>query len=136
MFTRFHKLMIAPLAVQIALAVVMRTRADEAAPLKEHPLLAGFDAATVTRIQIADKDGKPVQGAHLALSDMEGRPLWPSPQGPKEGVLQPTDAEGKASVALLPAAKLVVEVRKDGKKARGEVALTAGAQAEIALVLP
>lgn len=60
MFTRFHKIMLALLAVQIALAVVMRTRDDDAAPLKEHPLLAGFDAAKVTRIQIADKDGKPV----------------------------------------------------------------------------
>jgi hypothetical protein len=60
MFTRFHKIMLALLAVQVALAVVMRTRDDDAAPLKEHTLLAGFDAAKVTRIQIADKDGKPV----------------------------------------------------------------------------
>jgi hypothetical protein len=72
MFTRFHKIMIALLAVQVALAVVMRTRDDDAAPLKEHPLLAHFDAAAVTRIQIADKDGKPVdlakRGDHWVIA--------------------------------------------------------------------
>jgi hypothetical protein len=72
MLTRFHKIMIALLAVQVALAVIVRTRGDDAAPLQEHPLLAGFDAAQVSRIQIAGKDGKPVdlakKGDHWVIA--------------------------------------------------------------------
>jgi hypothetical protein len=72
MLTRFHKIMIALLAAQIALAIVVRTRGDDAASLQEHALLAGFDAAKVTRIQIADEDGKPVdlvkKGEHWVIA--------------------------------------------------------------------
>jgi hypothetical protein len=60
MLTRSHKILIVLLAAQTGLAVVTLTRSDDAAPIKEHPLLAKFDAAAVTRIQIASKSGKPI----------------------------------------------------------------------------
>jgi hypothetical protein len=60
MLTRFHKILIVLLAVQVGLAVAVQLRHEDAAPVKEHALLAGFDAAKVTRIQITDKNGKPV----------------------------------------------------------------------------
>ncbi len=98
-------------------------------------LVVKLPAAASLVVAVRDKEGQPVQGALLAVSDLEGRAVWPSPQGPKEGAVGPTDADGKASVALLPAGKVVVEARSGGKKARREVELTAGKQAEIALVL-
>ena len=52
MLTRFHKVLIAALAVQLILAVIVLTRGDDSAALKEHPLIAGFDAAKVTRLQV------------------------------------------------------------------------------------
>jgi len=50
--TRFHKILIAALAIQLVLAVIVLTRGDDSAALKEHPLLAGFDAAKVTRLRV------------------------------------------------------------------------------------
>lgn len=52
MLTRTHKILLAMLAVQLALIAVMAGRSGHDAPLKERPLLAGFDAGTVTRLQI------------------------------------------------------------------------------------
>ena len=52
MLTRFHKVLIAALAVQLILSVIVLTRGDDSAALKEHPLIAGFDAAKVTRLQV------------------------------------------------------------------------------------
>jgi hypothetical protein len=52
MLTRFHKILIAILAVQLLLIVVVMTRSDDSAALKEHPIVAGFDAAKVTRVQV------------------------------------------------------------------------------------
>jgi len=61
MLTRFHKVLIALLVVQLVLVVVVLSRGNDAAALKEHPLLAGFDAAKVTRVQVfAKADAKPV----------------------------------------------------------------------------
>jgi hypothetical protein len=59
MLTRFHKISIVLLVAQLALAAVMLLRDDDYAAEKPQPLLAGFDAAQVTRLQIASKD-KPV----------------------------------------------------------------------------
>lgn len=56
MLTRFHKILIALLAVQLVLAVVMLVRGDAHAVEKPRPLLAGFDAAKVTRVQVATAD--------------------------------------------------------------------------------
>jgi len=61
MLTRFHKVLIALLVVQLVLVVVVLSRGNDAAALKEHPLLAGFDAAKVTRVQVfAKPDAKPL----------------------------------------------------------------------------
>jgi hypothetical protein len=61
MLTRAHKILIGLLAVQIALVVIMSVRSDEAPPVKDAPLLAGFDAAKVTRVRLfaagAEKPG-------------------------------------------------------------------------------
>ena len=52
MLTRFHKILIAALAVQLALVAFVMTRGDDTGALKEHPILTGFDAAKVTRLQV------------------------------------------------------------------------------------
>jgi len=54
MLTRVHKMLIGLLVVQLALAIVTLSRDDDAAPAKEQPILAGFDAAQVTRLQVFD----------------------------------------------------------------------------------
>src|SRR5215510_14453766 len=60
MLTRFHKILIAALAVQLVLAVIVLTRGDDSAALKEHPIVSGFDAAKVTRLQVfASEANKP-----------------------------------------------------------------------------
>jgi len=53
MLTRFHKILLAALAVQLVLVVLVLTRGDDTAALKERPILAGFDAAKVTRLQVS-----------------------------------------------------------------------------------
>jgi hypothetical protein len=61
MLTRFHKILLALLAAQVVLAIVVLSRGDDSAALKGHPILAGFDAAKVTRLQVlAGKDAKPL----------------------------------------------------------------------------
>ncbi len=61
MLTRFHKILIAALAVQLVLAVIVLTRGDESAALKERSIITGFDAAKVTRLQVfPSATGKPI----------------------------------------------------------------------------
>jgi hypothetical protein len=70
MLTRFHKILIAALAVQLILAVIVLTRGDDSAALKEHPILPGFDAAKVTRLQVfANDTGKAEAGKPEGKSD-------------------------------------------------------------------
>src|ERR1700759_1686802 len=60
MLTRFHKILIAVLAVQLVLVVIVMTRGNNGAAQKEHPIVVGFDAAKVTRLQVSAGDaGKP-----------------------------------------------------------------------------
>ncbi|MGE5182884.1 MAG: DUF4340 domain-containing protein [Acidobacteriota bacterium] len=69
MLTRFHKILIGLLAVQLALAVVMLTRSDDTGARKAQPLLAGFDAAKVTKVEVVAKaDGKPIDLARQGTS--------------------------------------------------------------------
>ena len=61
MLTRFHKILIGVLVAQIALAVILMTRGDSTAALAEKPLLANFDPAKVTRVQVfAPNQTKPI----------------------------------------------------------------------------
>jgi hypothetical protein len=61
MLTRVHKILIGLLAVQALLVALMFWGGDEPALVKDKPLLAGFDAAKVTRVRLfaasADKPG-------------------------------------------------------------------------------
>lgn len=60
MLTNFHKVLLAALAVQLVLVVLVLSRGGDAV-VKEHPIVAGFDAAKVTRVQVlAAADGKPI----------------------------------------------------------------------------
>src|SRR5690348_10111001 len=52
MLTRFHRILIGLLVVQVGLAVYTSTRNDHAAPIEEKPLLVGYDAGKVTRLQV------------------------------------------------------------------------------------
>jgi Domain of unknown function (DUF4340) len=62
MLTRFHKILMAILAIQLVLVVIVLTRSNDSVALKEHPVVAGFDAAKVTRLQVfaAHGAGKPI----------------------------------------------------------------------------
>jgi hypothetical protein len=60
MLTRFHKILIAALAIQLVLIVIVMTGGDDTAALKERPIMPKFDAAKVTRLQVfASEAGKP-----------------------------------------------------------------------------
>ena len=56
MITRLHKILAGLLVVQVALAIILLTRSDDTRKLAEKPIVAGFDAAKVTRLRIWDKD--------------------------------------------------------------------------------
>jgi hypothetical protein len=61
MVTQFHKILIAALGLQIVLGAVVLTRGRDSAALREHPIVAGFDAAKVTRLQVfAGAEAKPI----------------------------------------------------------------------------
>jgi len=62
MLTKFHKIMLALLVVQVGLVFFVLSRGDDAVTLTEQPLLAGFDVAKVSRVQVhgTSKDGKPI----------------------------------------------------------------------------
>ncbi|HVV82530.1 MAG TPA: DUF4340 domain-containing protein [Kofleriaceae bacterium] len=52
MLTRFHKILLGLLVIQVALAIFTTMRSGQAVPAKEKPLLAGYDAGKVTRLQV------------------------------------------------------------------------------------
>ena len=60
MLERYHKMLIGLLVVQVVLIVAVFARGGDNGALGTHLLLPGFDAAKVTRIQIASGDGKSV----------------------------------------------------------------------------
>src|ERR1043165_1055764 len=53
MLTRFHKILIGLLAAQLILIVIVMTRGNDSAALKEHVLVPGLDVAKVTRVQVS-----------------------------------------------------------------------------------
>ena len=53
MLTRFHKILLGLLAVQLILIAVVMGRGSDDAALKEHLLVPGFDVAKVTRGQVS-----------------------------------------------------------------------------------
>jgi len=63
MLQRYHKILIGALAVQCLLVVLVFARGGDNGALVEHPLLPGFDAANVSRIQVSTTDGKLVDVA-------------------------------------------------------------------------
>jgi hypothetical protein len=67
--TRFNKILAGLLAVQVALAVVMMIGNTEPAPPPLAPVLAGFDATKVQRVQVfeAPADGKPADKPAIDL---------------------------------------------------------------------
>ncbi len=81
MLTRFHKVLIALLVVQLGLAIVMLTRSDDSAAAKPEPVLAGFDVAKVTKLAVFTQDGtKPAielakQGDGWILTSSFGYPV-------------------------------------------------------------
>ena len=50
--TMLHKILLAALAVQIVLLIVVRTRSGDDVPVVERPLLAAFDPAAVTDVKV------------------------------------------------------------------------------------
>ena len=100
MLTRFHKILIGVLVVQVVLAVIVLTRGDGNLAKKEHPLFAGFDAAQVTRVQVF---GAPVDAAPAAkpIDLVKHDASWVL----ASGFDYPVDA-AKVTDALTPVAKL------------------------------
>ena len=107
MLTRFHKILIAILAVQLVLVAFVLTRGDDTAALKEHPILPGFDAAKVTRLQVfGAPEAKPE-----AKSDAkpEAKPIDLKKQGTSWVLASAFDYpvdQAKVTDALSPIAKL------------------------------
>lgn len=60
MLTRFHHVLIGLLAAQLVLAAIVLARGDDTAVLEQKPILVKFDAAKVTRVQVATTSGKPI----------------------------------------------------------------------------
>src|SRR4051812_15631452 len=58
MLSKFHKVLIGLLVVQLALVAIVTLTGGHDAPVTPRPLLAGFDVAAVTRVQIYGNDGK------------------------------------------------------------------------------
>jgi hypothetical protein len=83
MLTRFHKILLGLLAVQVLLVILVLTHGDDSAALKAHPILTGFDAAKVTRLQVfAGQDAKPIdivkRDAGWVLASSFDYPVEPS----------------------------------------------------------
>jgi hypothetical protein len=76
MLTRFHKILIAALAVQLVLVVFVLTRSDDNVALKERPVIAGFDAAKVTRLQVFAGQGQAVGDAAKPLDLVKRDAGW------------------------------------------------------------
>ncbi|MGH9886548.1 MAG: hypothetical protein ACREBE_13520, partial [bacterium] len=53
MLTRFHKMLLGLLAVQLVLIAIVMARGNDSGALKEHPLVPGLDVAKVTRVQVS-----------------------------------------------------------------------------------
>lgn len=94
--TKLNKILIAMAAVQLALAIFVMTRGSDTAASKPQPVLAGFDAAQVTRLQVFEAGAD--KGVDLAKrgSDWVLTSAWD----------YPVDAT-KVDAALTPLAKLV-----------------------------
>lgn len=81
MLTKFHKILIGALVVQVLLAVLLLARSKPTGAAKEQPVVAGFDAAKVTRVQIfADNADKAAidlakRGAAWALASHFDQPV-------------------------------------------------------------
>lgn len=80
MLTRLHKILIGLLAVQIVLAIVVLVRGDDTGVIAEHTILASFDAAKVTRLQVWGEGAKqPVdlqkRGDHWVLASSYDYPV-------------------------------------------------------------
>jgi Domain of unknown function (DUF4340) len=62
MLTRFHKILLGLLAVQLVLIAIVMARGNDEGALKERLLVPGFDVAKVTRVQVSGpgEGAKPV----------------------------------------------------------------------------
>jgi hypothetical protein len=58
MLTKFHKVLLGLLGLQLLLLVVVMVRQDTTEAVKEAPLLAGFDAEKVTRVRVFAASGE------------------------------------------------------------------------------
>jgi hypothetical protein len=124
MLTRFHKILLALLAAQIVLVILVVSRGDDSAALKAHPILAGFDAAKVTRLQVfAGKDARPLD---LAKRDAG----WVL----ASGFDYPVD-QAKVTDALAPLAKLTAAAPTATQAARHKQLHVADADFERKLVI-
>jgi hypothetical protein len=124
MLTRFHKILLALLAAQIVLVILVVSRGDDSAALKAHPILAGFDAAKVTRLQVfAGKDAKP-----LDLVKRDAGWVLAS------GFDYPVD-QAKVTDALAPLAKLTAAAPTATQAARHKQLHVADADFERKLVI-
>ena len=127
MLTRFHKIAIALLAVQLGLAVIMLTRGDDSAARKPEPVLAGFDAAKVTKLAVFAKDGsKPAvelskQGTSWVLASSFGYPATDS----KVGDLLASLAKMSAAAPVATQASRHKQLRVDDAEFERKLVITA-----------
>src|ERR1043165_1753441 len=68
MLTRFHKILIGLLAAQLILIVIVMTRGNDSAALKDHVLVPGLDVAELTRVR-ASSSGEGAKSVDLVKKD-------------------------------------------------------------------
>lgn len=128
MLTRFHKVLIALLVVQLGLAIVMLTRTDDSAARKPRPVLAGFDAAKVTKLSVFASNGtKPAlevarQGSGWVLTSSFDYPVTES----KVTDLLASLAKMSAASPIATQASRHRQLRVDDAEFERKVVITAG----------
>lgn len=93
MLTRAHKILIGLLVVQVALVLLTSLRGGDPAPVKDTPLLTGFDPAKVTRVRLygasADKPGVDLVRKGAGTWVVASHSDYPADEAKVKGLLEP-----------------------------------------------
>jgi hypothetical protein len=136
MLTRFHKILLGLLAAQIVLAIVMLARGTTSAARKAEPVLAGFDAAKVTKLVVfASGDAKPAvelakkNGAWVIASAFD----YPADDAKVTDVLTPI-AKMAAAAPIATQASRFKQLKVDDSDFEKKLVLTVGGKDTTLLV--
>jgi hypothetical protein len=136
---KLNKILIGLLAVQIVLAIVMLTRDDKVKLATMQPVLAGFDSAQVTRIQVFDKNAETAAvdlvkaGEAWSVANAFSHPVDASKVSDLLGKLAGLKTRGPIATTAVRAKQLGVDDKEFEKKlivttGKGDVAILVGTQ--------